>query len=88
MDEKLSIHIVRDLSRKPRVEKDRLLAALHQKHKAVATRGEVKRLEELLTFPHSKEGLSNSISDDKVYRQSVPLLMFYVSVITTDRERN
>lgn len=43
------------------------LAALHQKHKAVATRGEVKRLEELLTFPRSKEGVSNSSKDDKVY---------------------
>lgn len=73
---------------KARIEKDTFLAALHQKHKAVATRGEVNRLEKLLTFPRSKEGVSNGSKDDKVYRHSVPPLMFYVSVITTDRERN
>lgn len=73
---------------KARVEKDTFLAALHQKHKAVATRGEVNRLEKLLTFPHSKEGVSNGSEDDKVYRHSLPPLMFYVSVITNDRERN
>ena len=64
------------------------MAALHQKHKAVATRGEVNRLEKLLTFSRCKEGVSNGSEDDKVYRHSVPSLMFYVSVITTDRERN
>lgn len=65
------------------------MAALHQKHKAVATRGEVNRLEKLLAFPRSKEGVSNGSKDDKVYRHAaVPPLMFYVSVITTDRERN